>query len=300
MPRGTCFATHTDYQVNYINYYTGWLIPNTEVWVGDERLMKINSLGCKGEELDPRLGTIGFFDDSTTFGASNNRVPDSWPFHVRIPGYQALNAGVEGHPFDRLCARYDGLSTQVDFAAAVIAGTWHNIVYNKVGEQAWAGYFARFSTARVLAICTLPTAFNPESSRRGIDELVCATGPNAFHHWGNWPGSAAKSRQAYDAVLRYNAFVRKYCRESGAVLIDLFYAYRPESYANMPDMFTDPIHARADLYPALGLYAADRLARVLPSRADVPIVALEAPQMAAHHDVSPDSLALDHRVYPLW
>src|SRR5438552_207952 len=66
-PANVRFAEYADFQINYLNYRTGELIPSTELWIGDLLTMRINSLGCKGEELDPALGVIGVFGDSATF-----------------------------------------------------------------------------------------------------------------------------------------------------------------------------------------------------------------------------------------
>lgn len=273
LPPGTCADADTDYQVSYLNHRKGQLIPNTEVWVGDELLVKINSLGCKGEELDPQLGTIGFFGDGTTFGVAGASLRDGWPFHVSIHGYQPLNAGVERHAFDLVCARYDELKTKVNLAAVVVGGSWHNLVCNEKGDQAWRKFLQRFSDARHLALCTIPTAFNPDSSKYGIEDIVtpeaasdhapAGFGRKTFRPWADWPTNASKSREAYDAVLRYNALVRRYCRETGAALIDLFYVYRPACREEMRDKFVDPVHARAELYPAFGQCARNVLERIL-------------------------------------
>jgi hypothetical protein len=259
LPPGTCYDTDTDLQVSYLNHRKGQLIPNTEVWVGNELLVKINSLGCKGEELNPELGTIGFFGDSTMFGVAGATLQDGWPFHVNVHGYQTLNAAVEVHAFDLVCARYDELKARVSMAAVVVGGSWHNLVCNEKGDQAWRRFLQRFSDARVLALCTIPTAFSPDSSKHGIDDVV----GNRFRPWADWPTNASKSREAYDAVLRYNALVRRYCRETGTALIDLFYVYRPESRKDMPYRFIDPAHARAELYPAFGQCATNVLERLL-------------------------------------
>lgn len=291
-PVGTRFEAYTDFQVNYLNYRSGWPIRNTEVWVGDDLWMKTNSIGCKGRDLDPDAGVIGFFGDSSIFGmAFDRRAADSWPSHVSLPGYQVLNAAVEGHAFDRICARYAELRRQVDFSAVVIGGTWHNLVYNDCSEDAWLSSFTQFSGAHVLAICTLPTSLIPASSERGIDDLIQGrAGRQPFLAWGDWDTSAAGSRAAYEGVLRYNQFVRRYCRKTGAILVDLHSVYRPASYDDLPDMFLDPAHARPELYPALAECVNRALAGRL-KKASHPIAA--SPTPAGAHE-------MNHNVYPLW
>src|SRR5579862_9354376 len=114
-PAGACFPDFADFQINYLNYRTGDLIPDTEVWIADELKMRINSLACKGEELDATLGVIGVFGDSSVYGSEL----DAWPFHLAIPGYQPLLAAVEGHDFKRMYTRFLELRDKVQFDTVV-------------------------------------------------------------------------------------------------------------------------------------------------------------------------------------
>lgn len=255
---------YQDYQVNYMNYHTGWLIPGTDLWIGDKRWLRINAHGCKGEDLDPQLGTIAIFGDSTAFGTGR----DCWPSHVRVPGYQVLNAAIEGHNYERMVERYLDLSPRLSLDAVVISGGWHNLVYNDFGEYAWASFLSRFETARLLAVCTLATSFTSEGIDRGTDDLIAGRAGRKPYASGGWPTAPGKAREVYDALLRYNDFVRRYCERTGAILIDLFNVYRPESYRAMPDMFMDPSHPLPALYPALARRLADALAPRLPARTE--------------------------------
>ncbi|MBI2189248.1 MAG: SGNH/GDSL hydrolase family protein [Acidobacteria bacterium] len=264
LPPDFSFEEYSNYQVNYMNYFTGWLIPSTEVWIGDERWMRINAHGCRGEELDPRVGTIACFGDSTVFGSR-----DCWPAHVRVPGFQVLNAGVEGHGFERMIERYEELSARLPLDVVVVAGGWHNLVYNEFGEYAWASFLSRFEEARRLAVCTLATSLTPDSAERGLGDLIDGrAGRKPYRPLGSWPTGPAKTREMYDALLHYNDFVRRYCRRTGAILIDLFTVYRPESYEAMPDMFEDPAHARPQLDPVLARQVEHALAMHVPARSD--------------------------------
>ncbi len=298
LPEGARFEDFSDYQVNYLNYRSGWLIPSTEVWVGKELRMRINSLGCKGAELEPTRGVIAYFGDSTTFGANL----DAWAFHVGVPGYQALNAGIEGHDLVRICARYRQLREKVEFDAVVVGGSWHNLVYNDHSERFWSGAFELLRSGdHFTALCTLPTAYNEACCARGLDDLIAGrAGGKPFSAWKSWPTTPEKTREAFEAVLRYNDFVRGYCARTGAALIDLFEVWRPTAYDDVADEFTDPVHARLDLYPRLGRRAYEALVSVLPSCAT-------APQIAASFDVPAESVAprtgdemLSKNVYPLW
>lgn len=294
-PAGVRFDDYTDYQGNYMNYRTGWLIPNTEVWSGGDLMVRINSLGCKGPELTPGVPVIGVFGDSTTFCAG----PDAWASHTRVPGYQTLNCGIEGHDLTRLCERYQQLQPSVDFAAVIVAGSWHNLVYNRTDEDFWTASLDTVDDDQPVAVCTLATALVPACRERGLDDAIKAVYANnlRFASWGNWPTTPEKTRDLYDGMMRYNDFVRAYCERRGRILIDLYEAWRPASYEQMGDQFMDPAHHRTSLYPDLGRIAAAALAPHLIGRDDLSAgAALPLLPMPT----SADDDALHRNIYPLW
>lgn len=295
LPADVRFDDYTDYQGNYVNYRTGWLIPNTEVWIGTELAMKINALGCKGQDPAPGVPVIGVFGDSTTFGVGM----DSWPFHIQVPGYQPLNCGVEGHELARLIQRYGQIKNAVDLAAVVVGGSWHNLVYNRTDEDYWAASLDQFGNDRLVAVGTLSTALVPACCELGLDGAIAAVYPNnqRFVSWGTWPTTPEKTRELYDGVMRYNDFVRAYCERSGRVLVDLYNVYRPESYAAIGEHFMDPAHQRASLYPMLGTAIANAIGPHLDAREDAVVRPAIAPPVA--QAVIEDD-ALHRNIYPLW
>ncbi len=263
-PADVCFAEYADFQINYLNYRTGDLIPNTELWIGDVLKMRINSLGCKGAELNPALGVIGFFGDSAIFSPET----DAWPFHLGITGYQPLLAAVEGHDLNRMHRRLEELQAKLRFDAVVVAGSWHNLAYNGHDEVYWNAMFDSFcGKDHKTAICTLPAGVDEYACEHGVDRWVAngAKG-NPFAPWGSWPTSGEKTREIYTGLLRYNAFVRRYCKAFGAILIDLFEAYRPADPEVLASGFHDPCHPRPELYPLLAAVARKALEPRLPVR----------------------------------
>jgi hypothetical protein len=249
-----------DFAVNYYNNHTSRLIPNTEVWVGDECWLKIDSLGCKGEEIDRAAPTIGIFGDSTVWGGGPDRhKADSWPRHVRVPGYQVLNAGIDDSSVPLMEQGYETLRAAVNMPVVVLGGHWAIV---PATEREWRMLFDAFRRDHALAICTLPVALTGECAERGLEALIegRAAAATRFRPWGTWPATPDETASLFGAVLRYNEFVRSYCAETGAVPIDLFQAYRPGGYDEVPVMFWDPVHARCLLYPALGACASEALA----------------------------------------
>jgi hypothetical protein len=295
LPAGARFDDYTDYQVSYMNYRSGWLIPGTEVWIGDDLQVRINEVGCKGPELTPGVPVIGVFGDSTTFGMG----PDSWPAHIHVPGYQPLNCAVEGHDLARLLERYTRLREQVDLAAVVIGGSWHNLVYNRHDAPFWTATLDAFGTDRPVAVCTLSTALVPECCERGLDAAIAAIygDNNRFLPWGTWPTTPDKTRELYEGVMRYNDFVRAYCARKGRILIDLYKAYRPACYEQLGEQFTDPAHQRSSLYPTLGKAASATLAPFL-RRGEDTVSARPGVDVPLRPPIEDDTL---HRnIYPLW
>jgi len=297
-PVGVKFADYVDFQINFLNYRTGLLIPNTEVWIGDRLTMRINSLACKGEELDPALTTIGIFGDSAIFGSET----DAWPFHLDIPGYQTLLTAVEGHDFTRMQERFVELRAKVKFEAVVVAGSWHNLAYNRHDEVYWNDVFDSFcGKEHKTAFCTLPAGIDEYACEHGIDHWIAkgAKGKR-FAGWGSWPTNAEKMREIYTGLLRYNAFVRRYCKAFGAVLIDLFEAYRPGDPEVLASGFHDPCHPRPEIYGRLAGVAREALAPRLPIRqAPARQVRFKA-AAAAMPDTAAEPQLPGTKVYPLW
>jgi hypothetical protein len=297
-PAGMKFADYVDFQINFLNYRTGLLIPNTEVWVGDRLTMRINSLGCKGEELDPALATIGVFGDSATFGSET----DAWPFHLDIPGYQPLLTAVEGHDFTRMQERYEVLRAKVKFGAVIVAGSWHNLAYNRHDEVYWNEVFDSFcGKDHKTAFCTLPAGIDEYACEHGIDHWIAngAKG-NPFGGWGSWPTCAEKTREIYTGLLRYNAFVRRYCKAFGAILIELFDAYVPGDPEILASGFHDPCHPRPEIYGTLAAAAREALEPRLPKRSAPGAQVRFRPVALAMPDTAAEPQLPAMKVYPLW
>jgi hypothetical protein len=298
-PAGVRFADFADFQINYLNYRTGNLIPDTELWIGDELKVRINSLACKGEELDPALGVIGIFGDSAVFGSET----DAWPFHMGIAGYQALLTAVEGHDFKRMYERFQELQTKVRFDAVVVAGSWHNLAYNRHDEVYWNEMFDLFcGKDHKTALCTLPAGIDEDACNRGIDHLIAegAKGRD-FAAWGWWPTSAEKTREIYTGLLRYNACVRRYCKAFGAILVDVFEAYQPSDPVELASGYFDPCHPRPEIYPILAAVARKALEPRLPVRRSAGVERpLKFPAAPAMPESGSGPQLPSTKVYPLW
>jgi len=263
------FNRYSDWQNLYMDQNTGRLIPDTEIWSGGQRIIRINALGCKGNDPETGIPIVGFFGDSATFGASFSE--DSWSRHLNIRGCQPLNAAVEGYNLDAILARYRELSQRVNFACVVAYTGWHNIIYNETGEKYWKAKLEEFAGDHVLAFCTLATCLTEECRVKGLDSLICTDSPRNdyanyfeynldslnkryFNFWCNIEPTLENITKIVDGVQRYNDFLRRFCSERGHVLIDLHSYMLPSSYENIPEDFYDVCHPRPSVYQKIGRY----------------------------------------------
>lgn len=281
IPPGYAFASYAERQKLYLDGPNGDLIPNTELWEGDVLQMRVNALGCKGENVVPGLPAIVCFGDSTTMG--HCFVPDSWPAHVTVPGYSVLNAAVEGFDMELAATRFERFRTRVDLAAAVVYVGWHNIVYNRTDEEYWEEQLSRFLGDHVTAYCTIATCLTEEFRTRGILPLL-NTAPGAdlaaasqaasldldyFNFWMDLD-PAEWLEPILDGIDRYNGFVRRFCSERRAALIDLHGLLEPARWEDAPADFYDVCHLRPRAYDKVGACVSGVLAGLLPSQEPVP------------------------------
>jgi hypothetical protein len=269
LPEERVFSSYAEWQALYMDSNSGFLIPDTEIWSGDKLILKVNSLGCKGEEMAGGPRVLGFFGDSATFGISFS--PDSWPRHVAIPGCQVLNAAVEGHELKRVLARYRDIRERVNLSAVVVYSGWHNIIYNESHEDYWRNMLDQFAGDHVLGLCTLGTCLTEECLKKGIESLLCTDSPNEhyanyfeynresynktyFNLWSNMAPTLANVKKVFYGVRRYNDFLRRYCDDNGYILIDLYSSMRPACYEEIPRDFFDVCHPRPKAYEKIGRF----------------------------------------------
>ena len=298
------FATYEERRALYTDFLTGFLVPRTTIWSGDHLVIEVNSLGCRGPEIEPGLPVIACVGDSTTMGVmatAGGLVGDSWTTHLDVPGYAVLNAGVEGLQLGRARERCESLRRRVPIACVVYYTGWHNLIYNLRKPEYWEECLHSFlSLDHQTVLCTLPTPLLPEMRKRGIDELVnerpeAVITDDYFHFWrGMEPDQWL--RTLIDAHGRYNAHVADFCRRTGTPLIDLADFMRPRSYEEAPLDFFDVCHLRPRAYPKVAGFISGELQKILP--AAPPSIADWRPP--AREPVAVAAEDLRENIYPLW
>ncbi len=267
------FRTYGERRALYADFLTGFLVPWTTIWSGDHLVIEVNSLGCRGPELEGGKPAVGFFGDSTTLGVmgtASGLEGDSWPAHVELPGYAVLNAGVEGLELGGVRRRYEALRPRVPLACAVFYTGWHNLIYHRREPEYWEECLQSYlSDDHPTVLCTLPTPLLPEMRERGIEALLNDT-PEAgitddyFQFWGDWDPTRWLV-ELIDVHERYNEYLADFCARTGAHLIDLCGFMRPPSYDDAPNDFFDVCHFRPRVYRKVAEFMSGELRTILPA-----------------------------------
>jgi hypothetical protein len=298
------FGTYEERRAPYTDFLTGFLVPRTTVWSGDHLVIEVNSLGCRGPELDPDLPVVAFFGDSTTLGVIGTALGvrgESWTEHVRLPGYAVLNAGVEGIEMGGVRRRYESLRPRVPLACAVFFTGWHNLIYNERTPEYWEDCLQSYlSDDHQTVLCTLPAPLLPEMRERGIDSLLnespeVSLVDDYFQFWRGWEPDEWLV-ELIDALEGFNAHVADFCSRTGTPLIDLHAFMEPPSYEEATADFFDVCHFRPRVYPRVGRYIGSELSAILPETP--PSVATwRAPVERRSTEPAED---LRKHIYPVW
>jgi hypothetical protein len=298
------FASYAERRALYTDFTTGFLLPRTTIYSGDDLMIRTNTLGCRGDELEPNRPVIAFFGDSTTLGVMGTAAGlagESWTEHVELPGYAVLNAGVEGLQMDSVARRYRSLRPDVPLACAVFYTGWHNLIYNRRTSEYWEESLRSYlSPEHTTAICTLPSPLLPEMRQRGIAPLLnedpsASISDTYFNFWGEWDPEQWLG-ELLDAHERLNAHIIDFCRRTETPLIDLRGLMYPDAYEHATRDFFDVCHFRPRVYSKVGAFVGDELRRILPAAA--PSVADWQPPTEA----APAAPVEDIRrnIYPIW
>lgn len=322
---GYRFGSYAERQKLYLDQQTGWLIPGAELYEGGRLQMQVNAYGCKGPDIEEGKPVVAFFGDSATMGHSLD--PDSWPMHVGLDGYAVLNAAIEGANMARMVLRYRKLQETVQPDTVVVYCGWHNLIYGETGEAYWESQLRQFLGARVNAFCTIASCLNDAFRTRPFEPLLnraaigssvgsaadaAALDQDYFSFWSDLEPTLAQVTDILDGIERYNAFLRRFCAETGSTLIDLDALLRPERFEDAPNDFFDVCHPRPRTYGRIGAFVAEALnpalnsaPRVRPPGAQTAVPAFAAPLAASVADATnqpkaPNPGDLKNNVYPLW
>jgi hypothetical protein len=252
-----------EYQMNYMNYRDRRIIPSTDVIVDGMTHYRSNAQGCQGPEIQFGGRVLAVFGDSAVHGVTG----DSFVQHMRMPGVELLNAGIEGMPMRSVIDRVFELKADLDavgstLITAAVHTSWHNLLYNECDKAFWTAQLDRLiplesemGLAHFLLVCDICE----DSIVQGYDEAQRRV--KDYFLWGAMDFTTEAGRRAgMDAMQRFNDFLADYCLSRGRTVIDLGPAIRPRAIADLGTKFIDFIHPAPAAYDAIADAVTEALA----------------------------------------
>lgn len=240
-------------QLNFLDQKNLRLIPSTRLYMGDALALAINSYGCMGEEPLPDLPVIGLFGDSIMQGTTSACLAD----HVKVPGHQAVNAGIEGSHMENTVDWVLELTAKLPMVFHAVHCGVHNLIYNDTTPNYWREQLDRLSHLPNVAHFKLSADINEEVVERGYEPFYTAGG----YVETTWVrGGGERAAKFLHAVKRFNRFIETYCAETGRLLIDLHPVTRPRTYDDIAVRFSDVVHLREAYCPPAGALLTAQIA----------------------------------------
>jgi hypothetical protein len=256
-----------DWQSNYLDYSKRRLVPMTDVVYQDTNYYRTNAYGCQGPEIAEGLPVVGVFGDSVVHGGAG----ESFVHFMNVGPCQKLNAAVEGMTLPWIVDRVFELNEKTPLVAAAVHGSWHNLFYNDRGEAYWTAQLDRLNALDnlILAHFRLVADFNEDAIIHGYDEVMARI--DGYVLWNGMDFTTEAGRRAgMDAINRYNAFIERYCKSRGRILIDLAPALEPKSYDDLGKAFFDFVHPRFESYQAMADIVSTALTGPLKEKGIIP------------------------------
>jgi hypothetical protein len=245
-----------------------------------EVVFEINELGLKGDARDPARKLAVVWGDSVVFG-----IRRSWPCRLDqfAPGYQFLNGGIEGDPYDNILRRAAAFNREHAVALNIVMLGWHpwRLPSTTGAPQKGPGLLQRLglrgATARPrgaadadppsmhrqlgaelsaflrtvpnTVLATMPTALNRQIVDRDLSSWFRGGDRDTvFSFAGDLPYSLAAQHHMFNHITERNAILREVAQASGLRLVDLAAAFDTEALADFRADFHDMLHLRPSAY----------------------------------------------------
>jgi hypothetical protein len=243
-----------------------------------ETVFEINELGLKGEARDPARKLAVVWGDSVVFG-----VRRSWPCLLDrfAPGYQFLNGGIEGDPYDNILRRATAFNRDHAVALNILMLGWHPWrlpsrpadhpgFLQRIGlrrpttaptgaddpdarreHQDLRGELLAFlQSVPNTVLVTMPTALNRSIADQDLSGFFTrGNRDTAFYFAGDLPYSVAAQRHMFAHITERNAILREVAQASGLRLVDLAAVFDTGSASDFRADFHDMLHLRPSAYP---------------------------------------------------
>jgi hypothetical protein len=291
------FGDYTGLQLNFVDPIRRRIIPATRVFLGDRLIFESNSLGCKGQELQPGRPIIGVFGDSIVQGSGL----ESFVEHIRIGPCQPLNGGVEGSLLNNTVDRVLEIQAKAPMTCVLVHSGWHNLVYGEASEAFWTEQLDRIQGPPVIGHFRLVADYHPDVLDAGYEGFL----RDDYFSWANMPLTRDSIVDFKAHLDRFNDFIAVYCADRGRVLIDLEPVLAPPALHHVSVNFMDLIHPRAQSYEMIGAAISQQIeAHILPLVRDSGLEAWSPSAStfaSAPSEAPPTGVAADiGRNYPLW
>jgi len=250
-------------------------------------VFEINELGLKGAPRDPsrKLGVV--WGDSVVFG-----VRWSWPCLIDelAPGWQFLNGGIEGDPYENVLRRVTAFNRQYEVALNVVMLGWHPLgipaqlaarpatrlqrLWQRIGMAAPAelkldrtnqrigdDLTAFLGTTPNTVLATMPTPLNSNIVGRDLSPyFTTGNRETVFQFTGPLRYSQEIQRHLFEHITERNTIVREAAQATGTRLIDLAAIFETHRLDDFRNDFFDMLHLRPRVYPrtARAVYDAIR------------------------------------------
>src|SRR5437763_4808154 len=213
----------------------------------------LNELGLKGAARDPSRKLAVVWGDSVVFG-----MRESWPCLLDefAPGYQFLNGGIEGDPYDNILRRAGMFNRAHTVALNILMLGWHPWHLPSALTQPSPGRLLRIKKALGLrngspsasqqsgsqqihrrlradllefletspntVLATMPTALNRNIADQDLARYFRrGDRDTVFTFAGDLAYSVEAQRRMFDHITERNAIVRETAQQSRVRLIDL-------------------------------------------------------------------------------
>jgi hypothetical protein len=255
----------------YYDWQTDTLRPNLVFVDGNGRvLFETNEIGLKGEAVDETRKLAVVWGDSVVFGAGKGwaRLLDA-----DAPGYQFLNGGIEGDPYDNILRRARLLNRQRPVALNLVMLGWHRFepywaALADPGRSKWwprrqpetlsaperyrADVAAFLEEVPNTVVLTTPTALNRRILGKDLSgEFRAGDDDTVFQYV--WPAlySVGLQRQIYDFISRRNEIAIDVAMRAKVPVVDLFAAFDTTELPDFRRDFVDFMHFRVSAYPQI-------------------------------------------------
>jgi len=232
-------------------------------------VFEINELGLKGDTRDAARRLAVVWGESVVFG-----IGKGWPclLDELDPGYQFLNAGIEGDHYLNILRRAGAFNRRHDVALNLLMLGWHP--FQRIPRR-WtrrpANRTLRADLTAFLAetpntvLLTMPTALNREIIKRDLSaSFVTEHDPDRyFTFYGAARYSVSIQRETFDYIVERNAIAREVCASRNVRVVDLFEVFNTTRIADFRQDFMDVVHPHVHAYPAMARAVYNGIADLL-------------------------------------